>query len=225
MNDVLPRSVYWLGLDLGLRRNPSALALLEEETRAAGFDRANWVPVTEKVLVLKDVRPLRLETPYAEIPGLIHRYLRLLKPGFPVHLTVDASGVGAPVVELLQRAKLGVELHPVVITSGESVGKLPHAVTVPRWVLLENVRIRLECKDLKIAKGLAHEAALREELASLGVQSNHSDDLAMALALALWRARPRPNVGERAEILPGAPVGDNWKQRAVAELLWGHFRR
>lgn len=133
----LPRSVYYLGLDLGLRRNPSALALLEEVTRETGrWDAVNLVKETETVLVLRDVRPLALETPYADLPYLVERYLRLLKPEFPAHLTVDASGVGAPVVELFRRARLEATLHPVVITGGESVGRLPHATTVPRDALL-----------------------------------------------------------------------------------------
>ena len=225
-NGLLPRSVYWLGLDLGLRRNPSALALLEETTRETGeFDHVHWVKKVETVLVLRDVRPVRLETPYLDLPPLVERYLRLLKPGFAVHLTVDAGGVGAPVVELFRRARLEAELHPVVITGGESVGRLPHATTVPRAALLENVRIRLECREILIPKRLPNLAALRDELASLGVRANHPDDLAFALALGLWTARPRPFVGERRELLPGAPVGDNSRQRRVAELMQGRGRR
>lgn len=211
---LLPRSVYYLGLDLGLRRNPSALAVLEEVTRATGrWDAVNLVKEVETLLVLRDVRPLPLNLPYAELPGLVERYLGLLKPGFPVHLAVDASGVGLPVVELFERARLAADLHPIVITGGERVGRSGKAQTVPRDALLQNVRIRLECRDFRIAAGLEHYEELKDELASLGGRANHPDDLAFALALALWQARPGPSAGERPEILPGAPVAPEERRR------------
>lgn len=216
----LPRSIFHLGLDLGLRRNPSALALIEEVTRATGeFDHVYRVPKIETVLILRDVRPIALQTPYAELPHLLERYLGRLPQGFPVRLAVDATGVGAPVVELFRLAGLPADLKPIVITGGESVSRLPHAVTVPRDALLQNLRIRLECRDFRIPEALSYLPALQDELSSLGVRDNHPDDLAFALALALWSARPTPTVGERAEILPGSPVGDNSRQRRMAQLL------
>lgn len=68
------------------------------------------------------------------------------------------------------------------------------------------MRIRLECREFAIPKGLRHYEELKDELTSLGVRANHPDDLAFALALALWTARPGPLAGERRELLPGAPV-------------------
>lgn len=217
---LLPRSVYYIGLDLGLRRNPSALALLEEVTRKTGqFDYVNRVPKIETVLILRDLRPLRLETPYADLPWILERYLRLLPQHFPVRLAVDASGVGAPVVELFRRAQLRADLQPIVITGGESVSRLPHATTVPRDALLQNVRIRLECSDFRIPANLPNLAALQDELASIGVRAHHPNDLAFELALALWSARPHPTIGERPDPLPGAPFGDNTRTRRLARLL------
>lgn len=215
---LLPRSAFYLGLDLGLRRNPSALALLEEITRPTGeFDHVHWVKKIETVLVLRDLRPIPLQTPYADLPDLLERYLRLLPERFPVRLAIDATGVGAPVVELFRRAGLRAELQPIVITGGESVARLPHAVTVPRDALLQNVRIRLECRDFRIPSNLPNLAALQDELASIGVRNNHPDDLAFALALALWSARPNPTIGERPDPLPGAPFGDNSRQRRLLQ--------
>lgn len=218
--EIYPQSVYSLGVDLGRMRNPTALALLEECTgERMGYDSVECKKVPERVLVLRDVRALELETPYVELPRLLERYRQALKPGMKVHVTVDATGVGAAVVELLQRADLGVELHPVVITGGEAVGRLKHATTVPRTALLENMRVRLERRDFRIPAGLPRLKELREELAGLGEDDGHPDDLAFALALALWQMKPGLAVGERGEILAGSPVADEWTKARMRGVV------
>lgn len=207
--------VFHLGLDLGLRRNPTALALLEDVTRPTGeFDYVHYVPKMETVLVLRDLRRLPLETPYAEIPGYLETYLQGPARQGAVHLAVDATGVGVPVVELLERAHLPAQLHPIVITGGAAVGRLAHATTVPRGMLLHNVRVILETGGLRIPARLRLLRDLKRELQSLGdPKSQAPDDMAFALALALWSARPQPVVGEKADALPvhlGGPKPRLW---------------
>jgi hypothetical protein len=61
MREILPRSVYYLGVDLGVRRNATALALLEEGTTASRvYDAVNCRVVAEAALVLRDARALKL---------------------------------------------------------------------------------------------------------------------------------------------------------------------
>ncbi len=197
-------SVFHLGLDLGLRRNPTALALLEDVTRPTGeFDYVYYQSQMETALVLRNLQRLPLETPYAELPGYLERYLDGLAKRGPVNLMVDATGVGLPVVELLQLAQLPARLKPVVITGGESVGQLPHAASVPRSMLLQNLRVVLETGGLRIPSGLRLLRELKQELRALGdPKSRTPDDMAFALALAVWSARPQPVVGERSVALP-----------------------
>ena len=159
------RREYCVGLDLGLRRDPSAVVVLERLPRDTGvYDRVLRCQVMETVFVVREARRFPLEMPYVEIPVEVRRVIRGLREGVTKKLMVDATGVGAPVVELLKKADLGVELKPVVITGGETVGRLPHAETVPRRVLLENLRILLETRAVRLPAGLAGLGDLRREL-------------------------------------------------------------
>ncbi|MGJ5816311.1 hypothetical protein [Paludibaculum fermentans] len=202
-------SVFHVGLDLGLRRNPTALALVEDVTRPTGeFDHVYYTDVMETALVLRNLQRLPLETPYAELPGYLERYLAGLAKRGTVHLAVDATGVGLAVVEMLQMAQLPAQLMPIVITSGESVGQLKHATSVPRSMLLQNMRMVLEKGGLRIPSRLRLLRELKRELRALGdPKSRTPDDMAFALALASWSARPQPTVGERSVALPVHLVG------------------
>jgi hypothetical protein len=65
---------------------------------------------------------------------------------------------------------------------------------VPRKDLLGTVSVMLEKKELKIAKGLKLRVQLERELLELrerGAGAPGHDDMAMAVALACWRARWR----------------------------------
>jgi len=116
---------YFVGLDLGLRRDPSAVAVVERVVRNTGeYDRVQLCHVMETLYVVREARRFPLETPYVEIPLEVRRVMQGLTAGISKTLTVDATGVGAPVVELLKKADLGCRLKPVVITGGEAVGKL-----------------------------------------------------------------------------------------------------
>ncbi|MBL0157369.1 MAG: hypothetical protein IPP47_09755 [Bryobacterales bacterium] len=191
------RREYFVGLDLGLRRDPSAVVVLERLPRDTGvYDRVLRCQVMETVFVVREARRFPLEMPYVEIPVEVRRVIRGLREGVTKKLMVDATGVGAPVVELLKKADLGVELKPVVITGGETVGRLPHAETVPRRVLLENLRILLETRAVRLPAGLAGLGDLRRELLGFGRRgSRERDDLVFAMALAGWPVRPQGSFG------------------------------
>jgi hypothetical protein len=188
---------YFVGLDLGLRRDPTALVVVERIARATGeYDRVLMCHVMETLYVVRQVRWYPLETPYVQIPVEVRQVMQGLSEGVSKTLTVDATGVGAPVVELLKKAGFTARMRPVVITGGESVGKLPHAETVPRRVLLENLRILLENQSVRFPKGLDNWEDLRRELLGLGrAGSRERDDMAFALALACWPLQPKGTFG------------------------------
>ena len=98
---------------------------------------------------------------------------------------VDATGVGAPVVE---RAR----------GSGERW-------QVPRKDLLPGLEVLLETGELRISKRLAEAGRLVKELTSIRFgrgESGEHDDLTMAVGLACWRAR-RAASGFGTRRLPG----------------------
>jgi hypothetical protein len=205
----MPHSNYHLGLDLGFSRNLSALACLKDLTRpTSDVDHIYRLQKTETVLILRAIFRLPLRTPYANIPVFLANYLERLDARTPhyrpvKHLAIDATGVALPVMDHLQRAALTARLQPIMITSGESVGQLGHAVSVPRGALLHSLQVLLATQTLRIQAGHPNLQDLYAELGGLGnPKATTPDDMAFALALAAWSARPQPYVGECNHALP-----------------------
>jgi hypothetical protein len=115
------------------------------------------------------------------------------------------------VVDMLSAARLGCELTAVVITGGE---RGPGKGTVPKKDLMAGVQVLLQNRQLKIGK-LSDGARLMRELGDVRVSylsgrirvgadgAGQHDDLAIALALACWRAKGKLNNGEGTRRLPG----------------------
>jgi hypothetical protein len=199
----------YLGLDLGKARDHSALVILERAAEeAAEFDHVLRAYPRVLRLRVRHAERIPLGTPYLSLVPRLQSILGRVQDNFPVPvrvtLAVDASGVGAPVFEMLQRARLGVNLVPIVITGGEQANVNPHGgYSVPRAVLLSTLRILFEKETLRIAPRVPARAQLVEELATVaptGPNSTH-DDLVVALALAAWTAvRHTPQL-----LTPAAP--------------------
>jgi hypothetical protein len=122
--------------------------------------------------------------------------------------------VGAPVVDMLWEAQTGCPITEVTITSGDKEtqraggGYGREAWGVPKRDLMAGVQVALERGQLKIARGLREAGVLVEELVGLRMTFRGSgrirlgadgfgehDDLAIALALAVWLARrPKPRM-------------------------------
>jgi hypothetical protein len=115
MPNHLPPHLF-LGLDLGQRHDPAAIAILYRTVEPTGaFNHATWEIERELHFRLCHTERLALGTPYIEIVARIRRLLEKLSAPLPgVHsyagtaplrtLVVDASGVGRPVVELIRKA-------------------------------------------------------------------------------------------------------------------------
>jgi hypothetical protein len=187
------RNHFFLGLDLGQRCDHSALVILERVNRLTGnFDHVNYVHETVTGLYLRHAERFPLNFPYLDIPEAIKATFPELDPPeyqaapAPKTLAVDATGVGAPVVEIIHRAWLQATILPITITSGAE----PRGYNVPRASLLSNLRILLETETLRISPEVPHFKQLAKELTSLSLDAPRSkhDDLAFALALAAWPA-------------------------------------
>lgn len=117
----------------------------------------------------------------------------------PTALIVDATGVGAGVVDIMDHA--GLRPIPVMITGGDSVqsrAPLP-GWRVPKRELIGSVQVLLQSGQLKIAEELPHAQTLRRELETFRVKVTSSanetyeswrerdhDDLVLAVAMAVW---------------------------------------
>lgn len=173
---------YVLGLDLGLRQDSTALAVVESQAR---------------LRVVRYLEKLRLGTPYMQCVERVKKLVNRAPLLGCCSVVVDASGVGAPVVEMMKSANLGCELIPVVITGGESARCSDGLWKVPRKELLHGLLVLLERGELKVARGLQLTGELQREMAGIRghrMQADGHDDLAIALSLAVWgerRNRPR----------------------------------
>ncbi|WP_321476838.1 hypothetical protein [uncultured Paludibaculum sp.] len=200
----LPPHLYF-GLDLGQRRDPAALAILQRIHEPTGeWNRVTWEPEWELLFRLRHVERFPLGTPYITIVSKVRHLIRdctgTILGGWPVAvghpvnprktLVVDASGVGAPIVELFHRCDLDATLIPVtIIGNGSAHSDAGSGYVVPRRDLVSNLRILLERGLLKIPTRLHDHDALRKEVLELQDRSGtRRDDMAIALALASWWA-------------------------------------
>jgi hypothetical protein len=173
-------SKYYLGLDLGQSSDYSALALLEQKNEGyhcRGLKR--W--------------PMR--TPYPEIVADVTKVLNQPEiktkgyRGEPL-LVIDATGVGAPVVDLFRaeykqgkRKSFGVvdldhaplpglvRLQVVQLTGGDSVTSDDEGVKhVPKLDLVGAAQVALQTETLKIAEGLEEAQTLMREMLNFQVK-------------------------------------------------------
>lgn len=213
MNHLPPH--IFLGLDLGQRHDPAAIAILQRTVEPTGpFNHVTWELGRELHFRLCHTERLALGTPYIQIVSRVRRLLEKLSVPLPgIHsyagtaplrtLVVDASGVGRPVVELLRKSGVGsapvaisparAAIAPITITaSGAPRFEASGEEFVSRRDLITNLRILLEKRSLKISARIHDREALIQELVQFQDRSgSRHDDLAMATALACWKATRR----------------------------------
>ena len=156
---------YFVGLDLGQTRDHSALAVVE---RAELFlDEMDWVTYERKRKLRYRVRYLervRLGTPYPDVVGRVREVLRRPALAGRCTLVMDATGVGAPVLDLLRRANLGCRIAPVILTGGERESHAGGLWHVPKRDLITGLQLMLEKRELGLPAKLAATRMLTKEL-------------------------------------------------------------
>ncbi len=191
--------MYFVGLDLGQRVDFSALVVVERIERRLAFQQSQFAG-----LVVRYAERMPLGTPYPRVVARVREIVRCDELLGKCSLSVDATGVGAPVVDMLSAAQLGCELNAVVMTGGQAAT----GGSVPKRDLLAEVQVLLDAGELRIGK-IREAARLMRELADVRMSLSKSgrmalgaegtgqhDDLVIALALACWRAKRRRVIGE-----------------------------
>ena len=99
---------YWVGVDLGEKQDYSAIAVVDREV-IVGTRRhpATWELDKKTVYTVRYLERLALGTSYLDVADRVARLSRDIRMTNPCELVVDATGVGAPVVDLLRRARTG----------------------------------------------------------------------------------------------------------------------
>jgi len=180
-------SRFVLGLDLGMRRDYTALAACELHRSPGGRDPVTYQTVYRQAAALRGLERMKLGVGYLAVPEWVGGLLRRWNISGAA-LVVDATGVGAPVVELLRREHLPCSIVPVTITASGPAHADSTGWKVSRTELLTRLGTALESQRIQIAAGLREAAALREEMLALRPRATTHDDLTLAFALAWWYA-------------------------------------
>ncbi len=179
---------FYLGIDLGQRRDNTAIAIVEKiETRTP------WGTEFQS-LHCRHAERVPLGTPYALVVERVKQIIQTQPLRDNCAIAVDATGVGAPVVEMMRRAGLGCDISAVTITGGGTASSVGDKHNVPKADLWAGITIMLERDELRISTQMPCATTLARELAGISAVTLEAppggrDDLAIALALAVWKAR------------------------------------
>jgi hypothetical protein len=190
--------MFFVALDLGQSADYSALVVLERRGNTPEQYTFNC----------RYLQRWELRTSYPKIVGDVLQLvnsptLARNNPNRTV-LAIDATGVGAPVIDLFKREKTSAKLIPIQITAGSEVNTENGTTRIPKRNLVSAVSIALQSGKLKIAKKLTLAGTLIGELenfkAKITASGNdtygagaewrvgNNDDLVLALAMAIWCA-------------------------------------
>ena len=190
-----PATTWFLGLDLAQRQDYTALATLKLEWRVVDRCKVyyNWIRKPELWLCTLD----RYEqgASYLAYCNMVERridQIRAKEPKSKIHLVIDASGPGAPIVDEFKAIGLEIDINPVTMTAGLEASANKHGgESVPRRSLITNLILLLEHGRVKAANGIPLLGEFQNEM--LGLRANDTaasatDDLVVATALAAWHA-------------------------------------
>ena len=209
---------FHIGVDLGQRRDYTAVVLVEQRVENTGVtDRLTYEPVWRRRLIVRKASRLRLGTEFHRIVNAVTGLTLhpALEAGKVVTTAIDATGMGLVVTEQLQMRRLKGELYPVVITGGVEMKYKSGFYPTPRTDILLGVVQAFEVDRLEVAGGVGGWGSLVEELQSIrktpGVggprfeSEGRHDDLVFALGLALvgYRQRVLPVDGKAVRRLAG----------------------
>ena len=87
-----------VGVDIGRRQDPSAIAVVEERRVITGWDAAKWTDVFEIETAVRYVERVPLGTSFTTVVERIKAVTEMLGETPPVAVVMDATGLGDAVV-------------------------------------------------------------------------------------------------------------------------------
>ena len=208
---IEPRPYFYVvGVDLGSVNDSTAITVLEV---GRGWEILNqWpegysVPVELRrtpdahFLVRLLHRP-RLGTSYPRIIEQVNAIVEDL-PGMakkPI-VVFDGTGLGAPVVQMAR--KQGLDCIGIAITAGQTATLTGRNWSVPKALLVGELRLAMHRNRLKVAAGFAARETLQTELAAFHAKLSASgratfsaagqehDDTVLSLSMAILAAKTR----------------------------------
>jgi hypothetical protein len=212
-----PQSKWLLGLDLGQRRDHTAISVIDLSWLERGRCKVTYAWLFKPQLTLRGLERVPLGTSYETIHVIVAEKLKTLEarivgetnsPAPSQELIVDAGGPGPPVVDRLRRTlKPSTRITPVMITSGEQENSLKDGYRgIPRRSLVTSLIQMISTRNLRCPPNLTGWREFKDEMLELSGErcqpARHDvhDDLVMSTALAAWAAlRDTPELQPNAE--------------------------
>ena len=189
-------SSFLVGLDLGQAADYTALVVIERVEQQKAKPHFH----------VRHIQRFQLGTSYPVVVERVKSIITQKPLEGKAQLVVDATGVGAPVVDLLRQA--GLSPVAIMITGGDTVSQEPLVLRVPKRDLVSTLQILLQEGRLKVAESLPEASILVKELLTFQVKITASahdvygswregshDDVVLAICLAAWYSggrRERP---------------------------------
>jgi hypothetical protein len=200
-------------LDLGQVSDFSTLAIIERIQLVGDWDPVVFAWKKRTMLRLRYLERIPLGTPYPDVVSRVKDVMRQVAAEGGCELTVDGTGVGRPVVDLLRRSGLPCKLNAAIITGGIAESESNGYHHIPKKDLISGLQLAIQLGTLQIAGGMKFGPALVAEMAEMRVKITSSgneqfgawregshDDLVFAVALACWATRkayPRDTTGRQ----------------------------
>ena len=149
MTSIPPRD-FFLGLDLGQVRDPSAIAVVQRSW-LQGKDTPQDPVRFVSYYLCGYLRRWPLGTSYSEIVRAVADLVRQPPLDWPT-LAIDATGCGLPVIDSFKAANIQAVIRPILITAGHVTNiNDSGCFCVPKVDLVGVTRVILDNRRLQIA--------------------------------------------------------------------------
>ncbi len=190
---------YVVGVSIGTMSQPTAIAVVEQETRARG----DWSPENTG-LSLRHLERVPLDMRYPEmvdhIDGLVARLAEEDSSSDDPDLLLDVTGTGRSVGNLIEAS--GLKPIRITITAGSGENEVKYNDwQLSKAELVGTLQVTLQTDRLKMAAELDLVSTLVSELQTFKIRTTvingndpeswregQFDDLVFAVGMAVWRA-------------------------------------
>ena len=205
LNPLAPISMgVSIGVDLGQRRDPTAICVAEVQRRGHYIGRDGYPKGGVYHFVVRYLQRLPLGTSYIQVAGrLVEIHRNLVRRGHNPIYWVDSTGLGQPVVDLLAEVRLP-NVTPVYLTGSDRAVWEGKELRLGKALLVSRLQVLLQSERIHLPKTPESEALIQELLnyeirvtdsanVVLGaLKTGTHDDMATALGLAVWREPKEP---------------------------------
>lgn len=134
---------FFAALDLGQVSDYSTLAVIERVHLVGDWDPVVFAWKKRTILRLRYLERIPLGTPYTGVVSRVKDVMRQVGVDGTCELTVDGTGVGRPVVDLLRRSGLSCKLQPAMITGGNAESYSDGYHHIPKKDLIAGLQVAL----------------------------------------------------------------------------------